>query len=376
MKKYLFIGISLIANLLYSQDYSGSLIYQSGMTLRAGAYYQSLKIGDEKINQIAFPVSLTIPIMGNFSMNIINNPAMSKSDITDINGLAETRIGLRYVTLGEKLLFKVITGLPTGKTKYTIDQFNLAKFLSTNSLDYYVSYYGRGFNTNIGASYAYPVTKSLVLGAGASYYYKGTYYPLDLSSGGKYDPGDEITANIGLDYLFDRWTRVNLDLIYTNYMTDKIDGADKFQSAPKLTIYSGFNFRYGSSSHSIFILDRFKSDNKLYLHGEEYLAKSGNQIDIGYGGIFPINIDLKLLLNLEGKFYGDIQQMVVGDMFETGKTNIYSGGLGFRIFFTDVIILDITGNYKTGKITIIQGNISSEKDVSGFGGMAGLSFKF
>jgi hypothetical protein len=112
------------------------------------------------------------------------------------------------------------------------------------------------------------------------------------------------------------------------------------------------------------------------MHGEELLAKSGNQLDIGYDGVIPINFDLSLLLNLDGKFYGDIQQMVVGDMFETGKTNIYSGGLGFRLFFTDVIMLDILGKYKTGKITIIQGNVSSEKNVSGFGGMAGLSFKF
>jgi hypothetical protein len=377
MKKIMLMIIFLFSsNLSICQDFSGSLIYQAANTVRAGAFYQSLKIGDEKINQMAFPVSLTIPIASSFTMNIVNNPAMSKSDMADINGLTETKIGLRYVTLGEKLLFKVIAGLPTGKTKYTIDQFNLAKFLSTNSLDYYVSYYGRGMNANIGASYAQPVTKSLVLGAGVSYYYKGTFYPLDLPSGGKYDAGDEITANLGMDYLFDRWTRFNIDLIYTNYMTDKIDGVNKFQAAPKLTIYSGFQFKYGRSTHSIFILDRLKSDNKLYMHGEEFLAKSGNQLDIGYDGVIPINFDLSILLNLDGKFYGDIQQMVVGDMFETGKTNIYSAGLGLRIFFTDVIILDIVGKYRTGKITIIQGNVSNEKNVSGFGGIAGLSFKF
>jgi len=278
MRKYLLIVMILITNILYSQDFSGSLIYQAANTVRAGAYYQSLKIGDEKINQMAFPVSLTVPIMSNFTMNIVNNPAMSKSDITDINGLTETKIGLRYVTFGERLLFKVIAGLPTGKTKYTTDQFNLAKFLSTNSLDYYVSYYGRGMNANIGASYAQPVTKSLVLGAGVSYYYKGNFYPLDLPSGGKYDAGDEITANIGMDYSFDRWTRFNIDLIYTNYMTDKIDGVNKFQAAPKLTIYSGFQFKYGKTIHSVFVLNRLKSDNKLYMHGEEFLAKSGNQL--------------------------------------------------------------------------------------------------
>jgi hypothetical protein len=375
MKRYLFVLI-LIPYILFSQENSGSAFYQSAISVRTGMFYQSIKIGDEKINQMAFPISVMIPVAKNFTVSIVNNPALSKNDVTDVNGLTETKIGLRYVALDDKLLLKVIAGLPTGKTKYSIEQFNLVKYLSTGSLDYYVSYYGRGFNSNVGISYAEPISKTLILGGGVSYYYKGDFYPLDLPTGGKYNPGDELTANLGLDYLFDKTTRFNFDVIYTSYAADQIDGVKKFQAASKLTLYSGLQFKYGKSKHSVYLLDRFKSNNLLYIREEEFKAESGNQLDVGYDGIIPLNIDLSLLLSFDAKIFGDIQQMVVGDMFETGKTNVFGGGLGLRIFLTDVLILDIAGKYKTGKINIIQGNISDERDVSGISAVAGLSFRF
>jgi hypothetical protein len=375
MKKYIILLLIYIVT-ASGQDISDSYLYQSTNTARAGISFQSIKVGENTISQTAFPVSVLIPFGNDLSISLVNNPALSKNDNTEINGLSETKIGLRYFTLDEKLIIKLITGLPTGKTKYSIDQFNLAKLLSTSALDYSVSFYGRGFNTNIGLSYAEQVSKSLILGLGVSYYYKGSFYPLELPSGGEYDPGDEVTIDLGIDYAFNRKTRFNLDVIYANYGKDKIDGTDKFLPAPRLTIYGGFQFNVDNTIHNIFIINRLKNDNTLYIQGEEFKASNGNQLDMGYSGIFPVNINLSLLAFLEGKMYGDIQQMVVGDLFETGKTDVYSAGAGVRIYLNEMLDLDITGKYKTGKINLIKGNIISENDVSGFGASAILKVRF
>jgi hypothetical protein len=157
---------------------------------------------------------------------------------------------------------------------------------------------------------------------------------------------------------------------------DRIDGVDKFQAAPRFTVFSGFQFRVDNTTHNIFLIDRLKNDNKLFILGKEYSASSGNQMDIGYTGRFPLSMDFSLLAYLEGKFYGDIQQMIVGDLFETGKTNILCFGAGARIFLSELLILDTTFKYKTGKLSIIKGNIASDNDISGFNAQAVLYISF
>ena len=124
---------------------------------------------------------------------------------------------------GDKVWINGEASLPTGVTKLTENELTVATILSESSFDYRVPVFGQGTNANLRLAYAYAAQRRLILGFGASYVYKGEYQPASITGfSEKYDPGDEVSVNAGLDYTsFSKTDRFSFDLTVTNYLPDK-----------------------------------------------------------------------------------------------------------------------------------------------------------
>ena len=372
MKKSIFILFVLVSN-LFAQQGNDKVVYLTSNRVDVSTYYQDLKIGDATLSQVAFPISVTIPIDIRTTFSIYNGSALSKYEDTEINGLGDTRIGFRYLLPGDKLILRATASIPTGKTELNGMQFLLSQILTQNPLSYPVSYYGQGFNTSLSLVYATPIAKNLVIGGGASYNYRGKFTPLKSEHVEEFDPGDEITADIGLDVKASNTFRFNVGLLYTLFSKDKMDGVDIFKLGNKVSLFVRLNLRTNTIRNSAFIVFRVRGDNKLFTDSEEKILTNGSQIDVNYVGSIPITPTLSMNVKLDGKFYGTSAQMLGGrDLLRNGKANVFGLGAGARLFLSDLISTDVNLGYKTGSIILPNEDISSS--ISGF--LANLAFTF
>ena len=373
MKKILILFF-IFAQFVYCQQNVDKLLYLTSNKIGLTVQYQSLSIGNEKLSQIAFPVSLTIPVSNRITVNLYNGSALTKQENVDINGIGETRLGIRYIFPGEKLMVRGLFGLPSGKTKLNDDQFMLSQLLSLNPLDYMVSYYGQGFNSNISLAYALPISRALVLGLGAAYNYRGTFTPREADVGGEFDPGDEISADVGLDFKLSESVKINFDVLYTVYSKDKLDAVDIFQLGNKISIYTGINLRAFGVNHNLFAINRIRANNRSFSEENQADLTTGSQVDISYYGLVPLSPMFSLILKAGGKFYKDSEQMIGGSLFRTGEASIIGFGGGLKLNPSDYVVLELNAEYKTGNIKLPL--TSSKDDVSGISTGLGFIFRF
>jgi len=362
MKKILFLFFVFVP-LLYSQESIDKLLYLTSNRASIAVNYQTLKIGDETLSQLSFPVQLTIPLSNRITFSVANNSAMSKYEDSELNGIGETRLGVRYILPGERIMLRGLVGLPTGKTKLNNEQFFISQLISLNPFDYPVSYYGQGVNANISAAFAYPIARYLVVGLGAAYSYRGAFYPRESETGGKFDPGDEIIADMGFDLKLGSSASFNFDFAYTLYSRDKYDDVEIFELGDKISLYGNFAFQTSKIKHNIFVIHRIKSNNTSLSDISEEDLQTGAQIDAGYRGNIPLSHRLSIFLKLDAKIYKDSEHFSAGELFKTGESSVFGLGAGLNINASDFVLFEIFGGYKTGTIKLPDSEL--ESDISG-----------
>ena len=373
MKKNIYIFVLfLFAGSLLAQQNTDKALYVNSNRVDVSAHYQNLKIGDTVLSQIALPINVTIPINMRMTFSLYNGSAFSKYEDTEINGLGDTRVGFRYFIPGDKFIFRAIANIPTGKTELDGTQFVLSQILAQNPLGYPVSYYGQGFNTNLSLAYATPVSRNTVLGAGLLYSYKGKFMPLEAEHAGEFDPGDEITADIGFETRSGNNFRFNFDVLYTLFSKDKMEDIDIFKFGNRLSLFAAFRLKTANINHSVFMVARIRENNTLFVEDEEKILKNGSQVDVNYFGTMPLSPVLNLNVKLDGKFYGKYDQFLGDQLLTTGNATIIGCTAGVKLLLTDLISTDLNLGYKVGTITLPNKDDSS--DISGF--LANLAFTF
>jgi hypothetical protein len=372
MKKSIFIIFLFVSN-LFAQQVTDKNLYLTSNKVDVSAYYQSLKIGDSVLSQIAFPINITIPVGMRMSFSIYNGLALSKYEDTEINGLGDTKIGFRYFIPGDKFVFRAIASIPTGITELDPEQFILSQILAQNPLSYPVTYYGQGFNTSLSLAYATPITKAFVVGAGVVYNYRGKFTP--LQNYGEFKPGDEITADIGFEVKASNNLKFNFDVLYTIFSKDKMDNVDIFQFGNRLSLFAGVKLKTGDINHNLFVVTRIREDSKFFTNdNEEEILKNGSQVNVNYVGLMPITPKLSITVKLDGKIYGTYDQFLGGKVLVTGEATVIGCTAGAKLFLSDLISSDLNLGYKVGSIILPNFEVSS--NISGFLANLGFTFRF
>jgi len=362
-KFLLFIFILLIFGNGLSQE---ELVPVSGVSrVDLGCSFQLWKIGyEEAITQISFPLHLMIFLNENTSLSITHNPAFSaQADQYKITSTSDTWIQGNHIFWKNKALLNIGLGLPTGKTRLNHtdteneqmieSEFQLSQYLSKNLFRFRLPVYGQGFCGKIGGGIALPLEDLLVFGVGLQYIYTGSYHPMvyrytfnnqEFIEDNEYNPGDEVSFNMGLDFKINKSMKIMVDGLYTYYWQDYKDGKEVFGAGNKVVMDVGY---YCQFDH------RYIWAHALYRHKGKYSlwdgASFGNTNQDLRGSQVEVEAQIKafdfenggVVFLTESRYYQEIER-------KDDSALIYGGGFQTDVKFPDNIVAGFTMKYMLG----------------------------
>ena len=371
--------IAFWAQLLNAQlrgpKYDERLLFRGMTGIAVGGEQQSWKLDSgEKVVQQSAPVTISLPLSNRILITMTNSAGISKLDTMKLQGIGDTRVGFSYVVPGDKVWINGGVNVPTGITKLTASQLRVATILSQTAFGYRMPVYGQGINGNFGFAYAYTPRRRLVVGFGASYLYKGEYQPSSIGgSTDKYDPGDEISLNAGLDYTtFSKSERFSADATVTNYLPDKVNGQNFIQSGLRVMTMMIYSLKWGPTSHMIHVRMRLRTQSQIFSADSTQKFKSSQHYEFQYSASWFAMPWCTLSGIAEGKVYTGDQIPIGLGIFETGKAQIVSVGADAGIALFSSFTISLNAKYGTGSVVI--DNIKNSVTGLEFGGGARFQF--
>ena len=355
--------------------YDERLLFQGMTGISVGGEQQSWKLeSGEKVVQQSAPVTISLPLSNRILITITNSAGISRLDTMKLQGIGDTRAGFSYVVPGDKVWVNGGVSAPTGVTKLTESQLRVATILSQTAFGYRMPVYGQGINGNLGFAYAYTPRRRLVVGFGASYLYKGEYQPSSIGgSTDKYDPGDEVSVNAGLDYTtFSKSERFSADATVTNYFPDKVNGENFIQSGLRIMTIVIYSVKWGETSHMIQVRTRLRTQSQIFNAGTTQQFKSSQHYEFQYSASWSAASWFTLAGIAGGKIYTGDQIPIGLGIFETGKAQIVSAGADAGIALFPSFIVSLNAKYGTGSVVI--DNIKNSATGLEFGGGARVQF--
>lgn len=360
---------------LQGPKYDERILFRGLTGFSLGGWQQQWKLkGEGTVVEQSAPVYLSIPLSNRILFTAANAPALSTLDSLKLQGITDTRLGFSYVVPGDRVWINGGASLPTGITKLKESELPVATVLSESAFDYRVPVFGQGTNGSIGFAYAYPAQRRLILGFGASYVYKGEYQPASVSGvSDRYDPGDEVSVNAGLDYTtFSKTERFSLDLTATNYLPDKLNGENFIQSGIRFMTLAVYSVKWGSLTSLFQFRTRLRTQSQIFNSGVSESYKSSQHYEGQYTLTWQAAQWCSLSGLLQGKYHtGDQIPFGVG-IYEMGKAQLGSigGEIGFALasWFT----VGFEGKYGIG--SVVEENVKNNVTGLEGGGSARIQF--
>ena len=355
--------------------YDERLLFRGMTGITIGGSQQEWTLKDRgKFLQQSVSAALAIPVSNRILLTVSNSPGIAKSDTMKLQGIADTRVGISYVTPGDRVWINGAVSLPTGVTKLTESQLRVASIISQSALAYRVPVFGQGTNANLGFAYAFPAQRRLIVGLGASVLYKGEYQPSSITGlSDKYDPGDEISVNGGIDYTtFSKSSRLSADVTVTNYFPDKLNGENFIQSGLRVMTMLVYSLKWGETVHLVQFRTRLRTQSEIFNSGVSEKFKSSQHYEFQYTASWLPMKWCSLSGLIEGKVYtGDQIPFGIG-IFETGKASLVSLGVEAGLSVFSSLGLSLNAKYGTGSVVI--DNIKNNATGIEFGGGMRLQF--
>jgi len=154
------------------------------------------------VEQLFFPLTVAVPIGERFDCVLTTGAGRSTLDFggeDDLSGAADTKIKGTARFLEDRLLLSAGIGLPTGKTKLSVEETRVARVISQTLLGFHTRNLGEGVDLDVGATVARALGEAGSCAIGVGYLRKGEYTLFDDVED-DYAPGDEFTVSGGIDY--------------------------------------------------------------------------------------------------------------------------------------------------------------------------------
>ena len=336
-KAILLLFCAVISGTAFGQEEILSDPRKGNLTIGASLQMWRIQPYYNTIDETAVPMSFMLPIGNRFNLSINHTAAVVKwEDNQNISGLSDTWVQGSYILWNDNLFLNFGVALPTGKTRLDSLQLGLSQQISKNIYKYVLPVFGQGLSIKGGFALAYPVQEGLVLGLGAQYIYKGTYHPLQYAYGAavginkvwdeEFDPGDEISFNVGMDIELAENLKMMIDGMYSYYGTDLWAGAEVYGSGRRITLSSGFYYRFNRETQYLWAhliyrhLGKVKRESDLVLIREE---KNSNGFQL------ELNVDCRIFPYYKGGISALADVRINGkDERYQYSANCYGGGLG------------------------------------------------
>lgn len=323
--------------------------------------------GEEtEIAETVFPLSTASQLTDNLSLLFYtaHANAILNSD-QNLQGTVDGKLKAFYQIIPHKLLLNLGCTLPYGKNKFTATEFEVADYLFEQILGFGVNRFGEGFDFDFGVSGAIPLGRHLNAGAGLGYLAKGEFEYLE-SARQKYQPGNEFTLTVGLDFKRDSLF-VRGDILTKFYSSDKLAGDDFFQQGTQvefssLTQLNAFPLRWQLSGHYV-----WKNDNEFFQTLNLLPVEGANFIQNSFFGKLNIFYNLKVPVAVSGEFglhyFGKSE-------LQLGNASIFTIGGGVQYKFSEQVLASLKLKYLTG--TAQEGDLA----MSGWDSSLAIHFRY
>jgi hypothetical protein len=333
-------------------------IHHRGWTLeRAGT--------KTKISETIFPLSATSQVTDNLSLVFFTSHAgaVLNSDQT-LEGIADGKMKAFYQIIAHQLMVNLGCSLPYGKNKLTTTEFEVADYLFEQILGFGVNRFGEGLDLDVGLSGAVPVGPSANLGIGLGYLAKGEFEYLEATPQ-TYQPGNELSVSIGLDFNHDSLF-VRGDILSKFYSRDKLTGDDFFQQGSQiewsaLAAFAAYPLRFS-------FLGRYlrKNENEFFQTTEFLPGAGANFIRNSASGQLNLYYHQRPLA-----IFGELGFSRFGESeLQLGDASIFTSGGGIQFKFAEKILASLQLKYLFGTAQ------AGELTLRGWDGSLGIQIRF
>jgi hypothetical protein len=344
MKRLLFILFGTGCFLLQAQEELMPVTpmgyIQTGSTIQI--WRQELLL-TEPIIQISLPVHLTLPVTSRFNVNLDFAYGRADWDFRHLAGSSDAYIQGNYMLMDNRIVLLAGLGTPIGKTRLNYEEYQLSTYLSLNLFRFRMPTYGQGFHGKVGVIGAIPVSDRIVLGGGVTYLYRRGFEPIydtnwayqGNTASGRFDPGNEFNIHTGADFGLGENSKIMIDGQVTFYQKDKYAGQTMFRSGTKITINSGYFYRYDDKYLWMLLNVRTKNRNSALqaLQFREEMVNTNRP-----------EFDFNLVWKSFGFVGGSVQVLVDGRFYGENEAGlawgqVLGGGFGadYRISYSTLL---------------------------------------
>ena len=309
-KKLIAIGALVILSLSGAPETAAQIVYGQPAASNTQIMYYHWQIDTDNeeasIDQLMIPLSGFVPIRDNFDLTFFVANSSNTYDAYDgehkLSGLGDLRLQANHSFADDQLLVSGTVNLPTGKKELSLEQSPVLSALAQNYLELPMRKFGEGFGFSLLLGGAIELKEGLRAGGGVAYEYVGSYTPYDGISHidtltndtvnfDGYNPGDMISVNGGLDY--ERGSTLwSLDLIFTQYVADKLNDVKTFRQSKQFDWRLRGDFVGERMSFSGLVRYVWRGKNRLYNQAGEWasaLKLFGNEIQVSGELTYPFN---------------------------------------------------------------------------------------
>jgi hypothetical protein len=169
---------------------------------------------------------------------------------TTISGPTDTDIHLSYRMAGDRIRLTATALAPTGKSKLTADEMEVAGLVAADLLPFAISNWGEGGGLGLSAAAAVPVTDETSVGLSAGYLVGRSYEPLSAATYA-YRPGNQLQVRASADRSFGITAKASLQLAYLHLNQDQTAGANFYQAGDRLQVVGSVAFASGPQSTGV-----------------------------------------------------------------------------------------------------------------------------
>jgi len=209
----------------------------------------------EKVSLLTIPISASVALTPKLELGV--NGAFATAtrvrgggQSTSISGPVDTDIHLSYRMANDRIRLTAVAVVPTGKSKLTADEMEVAGLIASDLLPFAISNWGEGGGVGLNAAVTVPVADATTLGLSAGYLVGHSYEPLNANTFA-YRPGNELQARASIERMIGVTAKASVHLAYLHYAQDQTAGTNFYQAGDRLQALGSVAYAAGGDATGI-----------------------------------------------------------------------------------------------------------------------------
>lgn len=226
----------------------------------AGGYFETYEfldpevLGIQRVSLVTVPIGVQAPIIERVSVELRSAFAygsMRRSDGSEVSlsGATDSEVRANFAVIPEMLTISAAALLPTGSSRHSAEESELAGLMAADLLPFRISNWGSGGGAGLISTFTMPIGEFGV-GLSAGYTMGREFEPVaedELA----YRPGDEFRVRLALDRNFGASAKATLLVGAQTYQQDELRGASIFEPGDRFEALASFAFRAGNQSTGV-----------------------------------------------------------------------------------------------------------------------------